>query len=286
MTKITILGLGSMGAALARCLIGAGYDVGVWNRTAAKTGPLAELGATAFETVEAAVGFADLSIFCIKGHRETLALVGDLTKPIKGKVICDCSTGDTADAETLAALLEERGAGFLLGMINSYPSGIGGEDTAILTVGHSHAWDAYGDVIRTMGGKSALVGDRPASLAALFAGLFSVRQGFMFGMIYGALVCKKAGIPMQVFSDQIPASLKMVHDYYALFERTVPPEDFDNAEASMQVYALAQHDALKTFQSLGAPDDFIDLMYRNTKAACDDGFADKQMTALTAYMAT
>jgi len=284
MTDLAVLGLGSMGSALTHCLIKAGHNVSVWNRTPDKAEALAKAGARVFGSADDAVAASDFTIICIKSHRETVDLVGGLSVPLKGKTICDMSTGDTSDADALVAMLAERGADHLLGMINAYPSGIGGTDTTILTVGDTCAWDDYGDIIRTLGGKSAYVGQQPAALAALFAGLFTVRQGFMFGMIYGALVCQKAGIPMKVFSDQIPASLKLVNDYYDLFARTVPAEDYDNAEASLKVYALAQDDALKTYRSLDAPDEFIQLMHKRTKTAWDDGLGDKQLTALVRHM--
>ena len=152
-------------------------------------------------------------------------------------------------------------------------------------MGSAGSWDRYGAIIREVGGKSAYVGEKPAALAALFAGLFTVRQGFMFGMIYGALVCQKAGIPMQVFSDQLPATIKLVNDYHNLFARTVPTEDYDNAEASLKVYALAQEDALKTFLSLNAPADFIRMMHDRTKAAWDDGYGNRQLSSLVQHMA-
>ena len=285
MTKLAVLGLGSMGAALARCLINAGHDIGVWNRTPDKAMEFGKAGTTVFASAEEAVAASDFIIICIRSHRETVELVEGLSLSLAGKTICDMSTGDTSDADVLVSMLTERGADHMLGMINAYPSGIGEKDVTILTVGSSGAWQQYGDIIRTLGGKSAYVGKQPAALAALFAGLFTVRQGFMFGMIYGALACQKAGIPAKVFSDQIPASLKLVNDYYDLFAKTVPTEEYDNAEASLKVYALAQEDALKTFRALNAPAEFVQLMYDQTKGAWDAGFGDKQLTALVKHMA-
>ena len=273
-----------MGSALANCLIKTGYEVNVWNRTPENADALVKAGAIACPSAEEAVSTGDLMIICIKSHRETVALVSSLENSLEGKTICDLSTGDTRDAERLVAMLEEFGADFMLGMINAYPSGIGADDTTILTVSSPQAWDNYGDIIRVLGGKSAYVGDQPSALAALFAGLFTVRQGFLFGMIYGALACQKAKIPVEVFSNQIPASLKLVNDYYGLFASTVPEEDHDKPEASMNVYAMAQEDALKTFQSLDAPAEFIQIVHERTKAACDDGYGEKQLTAPVAHM--
>ena len=285
MTDIAVLGLGSMGSALARCLLDAGHNVSVWNRTPGKADDLAERGASLCASPGEAVAASEFTIICIKSHRETVELVEGLDQSLSGKTVCDMSTGDTSDADKLVSILSDRGAGYMLGMINAYPSGIGKDDTTILTIGSAGSWDKYGDIIKTLGGKSANVGEQPSALAALFAGLFTVRQGFMFGMIYGALACQKAGIPMQVFSDQLPATLKLVNDYRDLFARTVPAENYDHAEASLKVYALAQEDALKTFESVDAPAEFIRLIYTRTKEAWDDGFGDKQLTALVRHLA-
>lgn len=280
MTKISVLGLGSMGSALAHCLVKRGHDVSVWNRSPEKADALGHAGAMVCASADEAVAASEFVITCIKSHRDTDALVGSLESPLTGKTFCDMSTGGTEDAERLVSQLTERGADCMLGMINAYPSGVGGADTVILAVGRPTAWKRYGEIIRQLGGKSSFVGETPSALAALFAGLFTVRQGFMFGMIYGALVCRKAGIPMQVFSDQIPASLKLVNDYYDLFAKTVPKGNFDDPEASLKVYALAQEDALKTFKSLDAPVEFIRIMYEKTKAAWDAGLGEKQLTVL------
>lgn len=285
MRNVTVLGLGSMGSALAHCLLRAGYDVSVWNRTVGKTKALADLGASVCSSPDEAVAASDFTIICIKSHKETVELVEGLSTSLKGKTVCDMSTGDTSDADALVSILCAQGAGYMLGMINCYPSGVGDKDTTILTIGSADTWERYGDIIRALGGKSANVGERPSALAALFAGLFTVRQGFMFGMIYGALVCQKAGIPMQVYADQLPATLRLVNDYHGLFARTVPAEDYDNAEASLKVYAMAQEDALKTFETLEAPADFMRLIHTRTKAAWDDGFGDRQLTALVQHLA-
>ncbi|HEU4538469.1 MAG TPA: NAD(P)-binding domain-containing protein, partial [Polyangiaceae bacterium] len=44
-SSTTIIGLGQMGATLARLLLERGAPVTVWNRTAARAAPLAALGA-------------------------------------------------------------------------------------------------------------------------------------------------------------------------------------------------------------------------------------------------
>lgn len=282
--KISVLGLGSMGSALAACLINNGHHVCVWNRSAEKAAPLLAMGADVAGTAKEAVAASELIVVCIKGHNETLDLLTSLQSNLTGKTICECSTGDTADAEDLLAFLKAQGADYLIGMINAYPSGVGEENTTILSVASDEAWSRYGEIVRQMGGKSACIGTEPAALAALFAGLFTVRQGFMFGMLYGAQACRKAGVSMEVFSQQIPASLKLIHDYHEVFCKTVPGEDFDNPEASLKVYALAMQDALKTYESLDAPAGFTRMMHDQLMSAMENGLGDKQLTALVNHI--
>jgi 3-hydroxyisobutyrate dehydrogenase len=45
-TNVAVVGLGAMGSRIARRLLDSGSDVVVWNRDAAKAGPLVEADAT------------------------------------------------------------------------------------------------------------------------------------------------------------------------------------------------------------------------------------------------
>ena len=60
MTKITFLGIGLMGAPMARNLVVTGHDVTVWNRTKAKASKIS--GARVADTPADAVNGADIII--------------------------------------------------------------------------------------------------------------------------------------------------------------------------------------------------------------------------------
>jgi 3-hydroxyisobutyrate dehydrogenase len=62
MEKIAFLGLGHMGAPMARHLLDAGHPLTVWNRTPAKAAPLVERGAVLADTPADAVRDADVVI--------------------------------------------------------------------------------------------------------------------------------------------------------------------------------------------------------------------------------
>jgi len=284
MQPVSVIGLGDMGTALARTLLNNGYPVTVWNRSAAKAEPLVSAGATLALSASDAVAASSASITCIKSHRQTKELLTMNPEVLEGKTIIELSTGDASDAENLVAFLKLHGADYLLGMINAYPSGVGDDETTILTVGSEATWTEYQPVIKALGGKSSYVGDQPAALAVLFAALFTTRQSFMFGMIYGALACQKAGIPLDAFVEQIPVSIKVMQNYYDVFAATVPSGNYASPEASMTTYAAAIDDTLGTFKNLGARAELPQLMYDLVHSAVEAGHGDEQLTSLVKLM--
>ncbi len=280
MTDVSVIGLGAMGSALARAQLKAGHTVTVWNRSPEKIDGLVADGAKPAASAAEAVAASPVSLTCLKSHPQTLEVLHGAKAALADKTIIELSTGSAEDAETLAGFLEVNGAGWMIGIINAYPHMIGGKDTVLSVVGSEAQWMQFAPLIKDLGGSSVHVGDKAGMLAALFAGLFTVRQGFMWGMIYGALACKKAGIPMEAFSDLVPVSMGMMQPYYEYFSSTVPNAAYDDPPATMQTYAAALEDVLASFETLGARDDLPRLFVEMSHKGMEAGLSDKALTAV------
>ena len=285
MSDISVIGLGKMGAALATALLASDRSVTVWNRSPNKAGPLVEAGATLATSAEAAVAARPATVTCLKNHQTTTDVLRPLSSQLSGKAIVDLSTGGAEEAEALVDVLTGSGAGWLIGMINAYPSGIGKEETAILCAGPREVWDAHGDAIRVLGGASDHVGTTAAAIPSLFAAMFTARQGFMFGLIYGGAVCRRAGLPMEAFAAQMPVTLDMARNYAETFTKTVPDRNYDRPGATAVVYLAALDDVLATFEATNTADGFPRLMRDVTKRAVENGLSDKELTVLVEMLA-
>ena len=285
MSDISVIGLGKMGAAIASALLQSGRSVTVWNRSAEKAAPLVEAGAALASSPEEAVAASDATIVCIKTHKTTTELLKQLSGQLSGKTIIDLSTGGAEEAKELVDMLTAAGAQWHIGMINAYPSGIGKEETTILCAGPPEVWDRCGDAIRALGGASAHVGTEAAAIPGLFAAMFTARQGFMFGLIYGGVVCRKAGLPMEVFAAQVPVTLGMAGNYADLFMRTVPTRDFDDPGATVAVYLAALEDVMATFEGTGTSDALPRLMRDLAQRGVDEGYAGQELTSLVEMLA-
>ena len=118
MTKIAFLGLGVMGAPMARHLAKAGHELVVYNRTASKALAWVALnGHQAAPTpAEAATG-ADIVALCVGNDDDVREVVlgpsGALAAMAAGSVLVDHTTASAGLARELAAACAERGVGFI-----------------------------------------------------------------------------------------------------------------------------------------------------------------------------
>lgn len=132
-SDISVIGLGAMGGALARALLQSGYSVTVWNRSPEKAEPLVAAGAVAAASAEEAIQASPATVTCIASHDKTLALMRSVGDAVAGRTVIELSTGGAAEAGALAAYLASKGADWMIGIINAYPTAVGKAETVLLT---------------------------------------------------------------------------------------------------------------------------------------------------------
>ena len=277
MTDISVIGLGDMGCALARTLLHNGYSVTVWNRSPDKAVPLITAGARLASTPSEAISASPVTITCVTSHDRTIQLFEDTNISFDDKTIIEFSTGGVTDAEMLTGLLTQKGADWIIGCIRAYPSMVGGKDVLLITAARQAVWEKWEVLIKTLGGGAVYVGDRAGMVPTIFAALFITGQGFLFGMIYGGIVCKKAGIPLEEFARLVPTNVNSLHNY---FSDSVADGGFESSDASMATYATALDDALGTFETLGASSELPKLFNDQVHKGMDAGLDKKALTAL------
>jgi phosphoglycerate dehydrogenase-like enzyme len=137
MSDVSIIGLGAMGAALARALMRGGHGVVVWNRTQARAEPLVHEGATLAADAAAAVAASPVVIVCVNDYEVTrdILSVPAVRAALSGRVLVQLSTGTPNDARAGAQWAQESGAEYLDGAILAYPDQMGTPDAALLVAG-------------------------------------------------------------------------------------------------------------------------------------------------------
>ncbi|WP_280298126.1 NAD(P)-binding domain-containing protein, partial [Nocardia neocaledoniensis] len=196
MTKpsVTVLGTGSMGAALARALLAAGHPTHVWNRSPERTKDLAAEGATAHRSIGDAVAAGSVSVGILTGFdatRSSLAEVG-----LAGRDLITLNSGAPAQAREFAAFVEQRGGRYLGGAIKNVAAAVGDPDTQLYFGGDRAVFDAHRATLRVFGGDLEFLGPEP-DLAALYeaavgATLLPALLGFAEG---AAILASRGGAP-------------------------------------------------------------------------------------------
>jgi 3-hydroxyisobutyrate dehydrogenase len=115
--KITILGTGRMGGAMAERLIDQGHSLMVWNRSSAKAQALVSKGATTSASPANAVDGAEVVISVLTDAQAIQSTYdspeGVLKAQIKGKLFIDMSTVRPQTVIDLGAKLKAAGAAFI-----------------------------------------------------------------------------------------------------------------------------------------------------------------------------
>ena len=171
MKSIALLGTGLMGAPMAARILGAGYAVTVWNRSADKTASLVAKGAKAAKTpAEAATG-ADMVITMLAdGPTVTEVLiesgVADSLKP--GALVVDMSSIPPATAKDHAAKLTAMGLLYLDAPVSGGTKGAELGTLAIMAGGTQEAFDKAKPVLESMG-RPTLIGPNGAGQVSKLA---------------------------------------------------------------------------------------------------------------------
>ena len=111
MNQVTVLGLGAMGSGMAHALLDAGFELTVYNRTAAKARPLAERGARVAGSVSEAVAGAGTVLASLSDEAAVTEVLLNQALPelSPGTVVVDASTVSPAFSREAEWRLAERG---------------------------------------------------------------------------------------------------------------------------------------------------------------------------------
>lgn len=110
---VAVLGTGRMGSQLVRHLLAGGHGVRVWNRTAARTAPLVEAGASAAADPAEAVAGADAVVTVLFGPPSVRSTVLDPGLLPAGVLWVDVTTVGPDDAAEFALRAGEAGVRYV-----------------------------------------------------------------------------------------------------------------------------------------------------------------------------
>jgi 3-hydroxyisobutyrate dehydrogenase len=154
--RVGFIGLGIMGAPMARNCLAAGFPLTVYNRTGSKADPLRDAGANVADSPAAVAADADVVCSCVTASEDVLEVVLDADKGViagvqRGATVVDFSTVAPRVARQCADALGEKGAGFLDAPISGGDVGAREGTLSIMVGGEAEHFDRARPVLETMG---------------------------------------------------------------------------------------------------------------------------------------
>lgn len=199
MQKVALLGLGVMGAGMARNLLAAGFPLAVWNRTAAKAKAMEAHGAKAAPSPRAAAEGADVVIAMVgddpASRRVWLGADGALAGVRKGAVLVECSTLSPAWVKALAGEATARGAALLDSPVTGSKDAAEGGKLGLLVGGDTEALERARPVLEKVSAKIIHFGPTGSGAAMkLVNNLMGAVQAV--ALAEGLALAEKAGLDM------------------------------------------------------------------------------------------
>ncbi len=183
MAACTFLGLGVMGAPMARHLSQKGHDVTVWNRTGEKADAwVKKTGAgRAAATPAAAIASAEFVFMCLGDDPDVEAVFADFAPALKtGQVVADHTTASAGLARRLAEAAAARGAGFIDAPVSGGQAGAENGQLTVMCGGDRATFAKIEPAMRAYSKQITLIGEVGAGQLAK-----SVNQICIAGVVQG-----------------------------------------------------------------------------------------------------
>ncbi len=199
LAQIAFLGMGVMGAPMARHVARAGNDVRVYNRTAAKSLAWVALnGHEASPTPAEAAEDADVVMMCVGDDDDVREVVlgdhGCLATMREGSVLVDHTTASAGLARELAGECAERGVGFVDAPVSGGQSGAEeGRLTAMCGSDDEDVFERVAPLISTFAPTCVRMGDAGAGQLTKMVNQICV-AGLVQALAEGVNFAQRAGL--------------------------------------------------------------------------------------------
>jgi len=283
MARIGFLGLGIMGAPMARNLLQAGHEVLVWNRSPEKCRPLvaagAEHGATPREVVVACP--TTFAMVADPSASEELCFgeSGVLEGVRPGKTYVDFSTVDPGTCRRIGAGVRARGGRFLEAPVSGSKKPAEDGTLVILAAGDRGAYEELLPTLAVLGKKMLFLGET-GNGAVMKLAVNMVMGEVMLALCEGLALAGKAGLSGEDLLEVLAAGA-VANPMFALKGPKILGGDFEaafplrhaqkdlrlalglgDALAQPLAGAAAANEAFKAARSLGAGSQDFSALFR------------------------
>ncbi|MEU5612676.1 NAD(P)-dependent oxidoreductase [Streptomyces sparsogenes] len=256
---VTVLGLGSMGSALAAALLDRGHPTTVWNRSADRARPLADRGARPAGTPREAIAASPLVLACVLDYEALHTVLDPVADSLAGKVLVNLTSGSPEQAHEMAAWARSHGADYLDGAIMTTPPGVGSPEMMFLYSGAREVFEAQRPTLAALGDPLYLSDD--PGLASLYdAALLGLMWSTMTGWLHGTALVGAEKTPATAFTPIAIRWLAAVAGFLSTYAPQVDAGRYPGDDATIDVQIAAIEHLLHAAASRGVDNSLPELL--------------------------
>jgi len=200
MTNIAFIGTGVMGQGMIKNFLKAGHTVHLYTRTKERALPLVELGATWYDTAQAAAEQGDV-IFTVVGYPKDVEEVyfgdhGIFKAAQQGKIVVDMTTSQPALAKKISDAAQAFGMEALDAPVSGGDIGAQNGTLSIMVGGSKQAFEKVTPLFEVIGQNIVLQGEAGAGQHTKMCNQIAIATN-MIGVCEALAYGKKAGLDME-----------------------------------------------------------------------------------------
>ena len=207
-TRVGFVGLGTMGAAMARNVARAGFTVTAWNRTPGRGMDLAELGVTMSTSPAAAAAESDAVVVCVSDTPDVEAVLfgrGAITEGAPdGLLVVDCSTISPSATRDFGRRLGEQGVALVDAPVSGGSEGARDATLTIFAGGEERDVERARPILAAMGRTITHVGPLGSGQAVKAVNQV-ILAGTYLGVAEGIVLALRAGLDLGQVVDALGA---------------------------------------------------------------------------------
>ena len=280
--NISVIGLGSMGFALAETLLKADFNISVWNRTSSKAQKLENKGANICSTPNEAFKNSQFIVASLSNYEAWNNIIesNQIDIDLSEKTIIQLTTGSIEEVRALNDWVKKYNGDLLEGVISCFPSQIGTGESLILLAGSDNSINNCKDIISILSPEYKNLGNNLIAPTVLSRAFLSGALGGLIGMINGAVLCQKADISLDDFKEIYIDRKSIIEQESKRIIDAIATEDTENTEASVSAWGHGQEALLAISKTLDSNLDFQLVLNSLFKQAKKVGLEDHDLSAM------
>lgn len=286
---VSVLGLGYMGAAIARAFLQKGHHVNVWNRSPGKAERLVAQGATKHETAEGCVRASKIVLVVTTGHEAFRAVFSTLAESSgAGRIVVDFGTGTPAQVRESVTMAQHCAFdAYIHGGMQAMPANVGRPTSIALYSGPKAAFQEVQGALTALG-RAIYLDDEDPTRAALQEVILGTHYYTMSASYLQCIaLLKNAGLwkpgVAETFTKAfvIPA-IDDARDTLLDLARQIDRNDYttDSAGCRLENHLASVRNFTRTYQELGTDPLSLPVIADAIEKRIADGGQDEELSGL------